>query len=271
MDRHHHDAGAGGRCRRHQIDAGLGSRDLEDDVRALAAGGGLDRLGDIRLLGIHRRHAQLLGDGDAVGVDLRQGHIGAGMLGNQGDQHADGPAAYDQHVLAGLDPSAFDVVAGHRHRFDQGRMAQVDAVRQGMHRVGRDGPFLLKGAVGIEPEEFQVLADMLVPPAAGRAVAAMVEGAHHHVLSGCDAADVLSDRRHHPRHLMADHPVMADALVHMAEIDMQVGAADAAIADIDLDVVGAGRNGVLALHREGLAALVIGRRNLHRVSFQAAI
>ena len=154
------------------------------------------------------------------------------MARHHGNQNAGRPAADDQYVFVGHDPAATHIMAGQGNRLDQSRMVKRHALGQLVHCVGRHGPFLLEGTVGIEAGEFQVLADMGVAALAGRAFAAGVERPHHDAVSWGESGNAIADSS---RHLVADHPFEADVLVHVAEINMQVGTADAAAeGDIDL-------------------------------------
>ena len=111
-----------------------------------------------------------------------------------------------------------------------------------MDRVRRDIPDFLHGAVGIEAEEFQVVADMFVTGKAGRAGAAMVKRPDDDTLADRDVLNSGTDRRDGARHFMPDDSFKADAGVHIAVEDVHVGAADPAIGDPD---------GHLAIRRGG--------------------
>ena len=62
-------------------------------------------------------------------------------------------------------------------------MVHPHVVGQDVERVCRHIPDLLHRAIGIETEELELVADVLMPRLAGRAFAAMVERPHDHLLT----------------------------------------------------------------------------------------
>jgi len=83
---------------------------------------------------------------------------------------------------------------------------------------------------------------MTVPCPACRTVPARVERHDRHRVPGRPVVDTRAERRNRARHLVSQDGGHANALIHRAVEDMQVGAADAAVRDLYLYLPGRGFN-----------------------------
>ena len=90
-----------------------------------------------------------------------------------------------------------------------------------------------------------IMTNMIMARRASGAVAAMIERAHHDLLTRSDIRNPLGHCLDRPGHLVADDPVEADARVHVAMEHMHVGAADSAIGHPDRGLARPWRNGRL--------------------------
>ena len=147
----------------------------------------LTNCGQIGLQRIHRVDPQIARQLKAERIDLRQHHARAACLRHQRDQNADGAAADHGRELPCLQLAHAHVVAGHRHRFHHGALAQRERIRQTVQRVRRHGPHALQRARRIDPDELQVVADVAVARHAGRAMPAGVERTHGHAVARAPA------------------------------------------------------------------------------------
>jgi len=68
---------------------------------------------------------------------------------------------------------------------------------------------------------------------AGGTAAARAQRPHDNPIADGKAVDGGAELGHYAGHFVADDAAVADALVHVSQIDVQIRAADAAIGDID--------------------------------------
>ena len=111
-------------------------------------------------------------------------------------------------------------------RFDQCCDIKAKAFWQAVKRVRGHDPAALHRTIGIKAKEFQVMADMGIPGRAGRAIAARCKRPHHNSLARGKVC-ALTCRGNNARHFVPDDPVMANAGIHVAVVDVHVSAADA--------------------------------------------
>ena len=97
-----------------------------------------------------------------------------------------------------------------------------------------------------------------------RRLAARVERPHDHLVAGMEAFDSLADLGDRPRHLVPDHLRRANPRVHRPVRDVQVGAADAAVRDLQPHLSRSRRPGVAGPNGEHSLALVVD--GTHRVA-----
>ena len=85
--------------------------------------------------------------------------------------------------------------------------------------------------MGIDAENLQIVTDMGVSSLAGRAFAAVIQRAHDNFLPELKTSHAFAEAFDHARHLMANHTVVANARIHIAVVDVHIGAANPAIGD----------------------------------------
>ena len=149
----------------------------------------------------------------------------------------------------------------HSHRFDQRRMVHAQIVRQNVDGVRGNDPDLLHGAIGIEAQEFQLVTDVLVTSFTGRAVATVIKGAHDHLLTGSQPFNIRANRLDHTGHLVANHALEPDTGIHVAMVDMHIGAANAAIGNANRNLARTGCRGWRLIDGERLVAPVVSGGN----------
>src|SRR5439155_17186304 len=139
--------------------------------------------------------------------------------------------------LSGGDVGAQHAVIRDRERLGEGRGAQVEPVGDAEELAGRD--LLVGGEGALERRDAGLVAvdaEVRTAGAARSALAAPVIGAADDAVADGPPVDVLASRDDHARVLVpADGAGVAPALDHHVE----VGAAYAAVADLDEHVVGA--------------------------------
>src|SRR6185437_7730707 len=86
--------------------------------------------------------------------------------------------------------------------------------------------------------EIDAMTEVRVPGLAGGALTAPVQGHDRDAVSRLPSFGVVAEFGDDPGHLVSDNGGRADAGVHVAVIDVQVGAADPGIGDIDPDMSG---------------------------------
>ena len=191
----------------------------------------------------HPARAHPGGEAEAVVVDVGDHHeAGAHMAADGGGHDADGPGPGNQHVLA-------DQVEGQRRvggvaqGIEDGGDVVADVVGQGKGVDRRDRQVLGEAARPVDPDAHGVAAQM---PAPGPAVAAMAAG--HVALAGDPLADLEAGDFH------AEIGDGADELVAHGHghrngalrpvvpvVDVNIGAADRGLSDLDQHVVMADR------------------------------
>ena len=92
-----------------------------------------------------------------------------------------------------------------------------------MYRVCGYTPLLLESAVGIEPQKLQFLTNMRVASLTRGALSAGIERSYHHRIACVETTDTGTGRADGARHLMTDNPMITNALIHMPQINMQIG------------------------------------------------
>jgi hypothetical protein len=180
---------------------------------------------------------------------------------NERDEESDRPGADDERALSGAKLGPAHVVAGHRKRLDESGEPQVDGRRQVVKCEGGDGPGALEGPRPVDAEELQPAADVAVP-LVGRRLGAGIERPHDDQVAHSESLDSRADLGDDAGHLVTDDLRRADALVHRAVRDVEVGAAHAAVRDVDPHLTVAGRLG--HAEAEPAAAFVVHRRHHDR-------
>jgi len=116
-------------------------------------------------------------------------------------------------------------------------------IGQGVQGVRRHGPEALHGAGGVDADELEFGADVGVAAPAGGADAAGRERPNGDAVARRPALDPGADGRDGARAFVADHLREFDAVVHVAVEQMEVGTADSAVGDLDLDLARGGGDG----------------------------
>ena len=134
-----------------------------------------------------------------------------------------------------------------RRRLDHRPVGQGHPFRQRDDPVLRHDEIVLRGAVGLESLDLQVLADIVLPPPAGIALPADQLRPAGHVLPGPELRDGRADGDHDAGILMALHDG-----IHRARMGTVVGvdlaAADADMLDIQEDLIPFQVFGLRGLH-----------------------
>ena len=111
---------------------------------------------------------------------------------------------------------------------------------QVVERERRHRPRALERARRVDPEELELardVADTLVR----RRLAAAVERPDDDLVADREAVDAGAELRDRPGHLVPDHLRRLHAVVHRAVGDVDVGAADPAVGDVEPDLALIGR------------------------------
>ncbi len=177
---------------------------------------------------------------------------------DEADEQADRAATDHDDGLAGRHLTSARVVAGDRQRLGERGQVQVEAGRQLVDRERGHGPRLLEGAGAVDPHELQVAREMAEALVRGH-LAACVERTDDDGVAGLEAGDVRADLGDGARHLVADHLRSTDPPVHVRVRDVEVGATDAAVGDVEPHLARAGRQTVGLADREPALALVVDR------------
>ena len=179
------------------------------------------------------------------GVQLDEQHLGARGAGDAGDQQADRSATDHDRMLAGAQPRPADVV--HRDRRGLHQRAVVAATVRPEARTstcGRHRPGCCIAPGESIPMKFSRWQMCVVPGAAGRARAAPRAAASRSPARRPPSRSRPSPTPGDPAgHLVADHRRPVTRCVHVAVQDVQVGAADAGVGHVDLDLAGPGGTG----------------------------
>ena len=120
-------------------------------------------------------------------------------------------------------------MAGDGERLDERREPQVDVRRQPVERERRHGPRALERTRGIDAEELEVAADV-ADALVGRCLAAGVERAYDDRVTDRVLVHARAELGNGAGHLVPDHLWRTYAVIHVTVRDMNVGAADAAVA-----------------------------------------
>jgi hypothetical protein len=212
--------------------------------------------------------AHLGGEVEAVVVDVGDDDVaGAEIAADAGGDDADGAGAGDQHVLAD-DVERQRAVGGVAVGIEEGGDLRGDLRRDQPQVLRGHADVFGEGAVAVDADAAGMGAEMA---AAGAAVAALAAG---EVAFGRDTvADlVVVDARTHfddaADELVADDKAGRDRALgpFIPLIDVEVGAADGGLLDLDEHLVHAGRRRRHALHPDALLgpALHQGLHGRHR-------
>ena len=131
----------------------------------------------------------------------------------------------------------------HSRGFDQCAVLKGQVVGQPDERAGGNRPAGLHGARGVDTEEVQAVAQMGVSCLACGTLTAPVQGHDGDWVTGLPTVDAVAEFGDPSGHFVADDAWRIDARVHIAVIDMQVGAADSGVGNVDPHESGAGRFG----------------------------
>lgn len=134
-------------------------------------------------------------------------------------------------------------MAGDGDRFDEGGLLEVHGGGQGEEQVGGDGPGGLHGTGGFDADHLQPMADMVVASETGRTCAARDDGHDDDGIAHGEAFDTGAEFGNSAGAFMADDLGEANAMVEVAQVDVKVSAADAAVGDSDTDLSGGGSDG----------------------------
>jgi hypothetical protein len=176
-------------------------------------------------------------------VEFQHPYLGSDGARHERDEYADRATPNHDSFLAGLQRGAADVVYGDRGGLDQGAVGERQLRRQGNDDVGWNRPALLHRTDRVDADEGQPVADVSVPGPTCGAGAAPVQWHHGDRCADREVVNARAERGDAARHLMADRLRYLDAVVHRTVQDMQVGAADAGVCHLDLDLSGTGRDG----------------------------
>src|ERR1022692_3536637 len=105
-----------------------------------------------------------------------------------------------------------------------------------MQRMRGHCPQFLQCTRRINPDEFQPVANVAVSGAASRTIAAGVQGANRHAISGRPCCYAVTDGHDCAGHLMSNHLRSPNPVIHSSVEDMQVSPADPAMRNLDLDL-----------------------------------
>lgn len=215
-----------------------GAGHLEGDVRARIRGPLADQFSHVVDGRIPGSQPRLLGERAPVGAQFGDAYVGSGGPGDQRDEDADGSAADHDDLLALGDLCAADVVHGDRRGLDQRGPVQGKGVGQPDERRGGHGPALLHRAGGVDADEVEVLADVLMAFEAGRAGVVPAQRHHSDRVPGRPAVHAGADADDPAGHLVPQDGGCGHPGVHVAVEDVQVGAADADIGGRELHLAG---------------------------------
>ena len=134
-------------------------------------------------------------------------------------------------------------MAGDGDGFNQRGVEQGQIIGQRVQGVRRHRPEALHGAGGVDADELEFGADVGVAAPAGGADAAGRERPDGNAVAGRPAVDAGADGGDGARTFVADHLRELDPVVHVAVEQMEVGTADPAMGDLDLDLARGGGDG----------------------------
>jgi hypothetical protein len=123
-------------------------------------------------------------------------------------------------------------VARNRERLRERCDLQVHVARETVQREGRHRPRALEGPRGVDAEELEVPADVGVALVGGR-LAARVERPDDYRLADLEPGDAWSELGHRAGHLVPDDLWRLHTVIHRPVGDVQVGAADATVGDVE--------------------------------------
>ena len=225
------------------LDARDGARHLEGHLGAGALRPLLDVCGDLALARVERRQPDDVGQLSAGVVRLDEEDVGPRFPCDRRHEQPDRPASDDDRALPGGELGPADVVDGDGRRLRERGGAQRHVRRERYERVGRDGPARLERSGRVDPEEGETLADVRDPATARRALAAPDERHDRHGVALPPVRDAVADSRDMSGHLVAENRGRADASIHRAVDDVEIGAADPGVRDFDLRHPRGGRDG----------------------------
>ena len=128
-----------------------------------------------------------------------------------------------------------------------------------MQRVRGDGPQSLHGTGRINADELQFLADVVVASFASGALIASIQWANGDGIANRPIGDAIAEDFNFARHFMTHDLRHFDALIHVAKVNVQVGSADAAMRDANLNLTGSRRDGDARTNGNRLVAFIKGR------------
>lgn len=154
-------------CAHHGASGARRAGYLEDDVHRLAVGRSKRVFGQIFFGRIEGRETEAGADFPSRRARLRYVDIGSRPTGDDGYEQADRSATENEHVLAGSDPPASNVVTCNCQRLDQRGIPEAAAPPDAVHDLCGDIPKIPEATVGIQSEESEPAADMRVASVAG--------------------------------------------------------------------------------------------------------
>jgi hypothetical protein len=180
----------------------------------------------------------------AVGIEFDHDHVAAKFASDGCDEHADWTTTDHDDFVALLHVAAANVVNSHRGGFNKRGVIESQRGRKRDEHLGRNVPVALQRTGGVDANEVEVLADVLVSCQARRAGAIPVERHDGDGVTCLPACNAVTECRNRSTHLVAKHERRRHALIHVPVQDVQVGATQARIRDFDLHLAGFGRRGL---------------------------
>jgi hypothetical protein len=171
------------------------------------------------------------------------------------DQQPDRPTADDDGSLVWREAGTTYVVNGDGGRLHQGGVIERKMTGQAYDDTARNVPASLHRARQVDPDDLQALAHMGVAGPAGGTPTAPHQRHHRDRVTDLPAGvDPGAECRDPAGGLVAEDGGGRHPGVHVALPDVQVGAADAGVRHIDLDLPGTGGFGHTVLDDEPLVS-----------------
>src|SRR5690606_13364513 len=182
-------------------------------------------------------------------------------LADAGGDDPDRAGAGDQHVLADhveLQRAVRGVAVGIEER---GKLRR-HLIRDRPQVAGRHHDVLGEGAVAVDPDPDRVRAQVRAPAAAVAAVAADDMALGGDALADAVAVHARADLGDAAHELVPDHQPGPDGALapFVPQVDVQVGAADRGLLDLDQHLVGTGLGHRHVLHPDALSGLALDQR-----------
>ncbi len=214
----------------------------------------------------HPGGTHVSGQLEAEVVDVGDHHVArSDLLADAGGNHPDRAGAGDQHVFADH-VELQRAVGGVAERVEERGQLAGDLVGDGPQVAGRHQHVFSEGAIAVHADAHRVRAQVLATAAAVAAVAADDVALGRHPLTHLVAAHARAQGSDAADELMADGEAGLDGALAplVPQVDMQVGAADGGLLQLDQHLVGAGLRHRHLFHPDALAGFALDQR-LHRL------